>query len=352
MYTSYHSLFSQSTQRPGALHHPSRQGTAHLSEHPTTSPTSAGTLTLLAYHVHLVTLLDIRVVVGCEGRDRLRLLDVRTRDQFSFLQSTRVLKQFILEGVVDVLFDDDVFRVTLGGKRNSLAMASFATAHPTMPQTACLTMVQSPRARRAVQPSTTHKRAPRATSRHSPASTNTKAQIEWRGKRTTHRIPLPRQPVIIQRIWMQILAIHLDISRTVEINGQRRVGLFLLLLVQDFLNVLGTVSCSVTQTKKELANHSHQNIANRFHEEKERHEATSPVPAPTGPHTVTPCPVLMLTLISFLGNPKRIVSETTRDTQSSTNARGRTTSSGHDHHHHHHRDDNNTHEGDPAYRHS
>lgn len=112
-------------------------GSHSSSEHPTTSPTSTGTLTLLAHNVHLVTLLDIRVVVGCQSRDGLGLLDVRTRDQFSFLQSPCVFKQFVLEGVVDVLFDDDVFRVTLKSKKNAglvstlLVCTSTPTTRPT-----------------------------------------------------------------------------------------------------------------------------------------------------------------------------------------------------------------------------
>lgn len=70
----------------------------------------------------------------------------------------------------------------------------------------------------------------------------------WHGRKSvTHRIPLPRQTIIVQRIRMQVLSIDLDERRAVQIDGQRRASSLLLLLVQDLFNVLGTVACNVTQ---------------------------------------------------------------------------------------------------------
>jgi hypothetical protein len=94
-----------------------------LRKHPTTPPTvtvtATRTLTLLPDNVHLVPLLHIRVVIRRQCRNRLGLLHVGPRDKFPLLQSARVLEQFVLEGIVDVLLDDDVFGVTLRAGRKS-----------------------------------------------------------------------------------------------------------------------------------------------------------------------------------------------------------------------------------------
>lgn len=57
----------------------------------------------------------------------------------------------------------------------------------------------------------------------------------------TYRIPLPRQTVHIQRVWMEVFAIDFDVGRTVEVDGQG--GFFFLFLVQHFFNVLIAVAC-------------------------------------------------------------------------------------------------------------
>ena len=92
-------------------------------KHPTPSSsgrTLAPSLTLFAHDVHLVTFLDIGVI-GSQGGDGLGLLDVRTRDELAFLEFPRVFKQLVLETVVDVFLDDDVFFVSLwGGKRGNV----------------------------------------------------------------------------------------------------------------------------------------------------------------------------------------------------------------------------------------
>jgi hypothetical protein len=96
---------------------------AGLRKHPTTPPTvtvtATRTLTLLPDNVHLVPLLHIRVVIRRQRRNRLGLLHVGPSDKFPLLQSARVLEQFVLEGIVDVLLDDDVFGVTLRTGRKS-----------------------------------------------------------------------------------------------------------------------------------------------------------------------------------------------------------------------------------------
>lgn len=81
--------------------------------------TATRTLTLLPDNVHLVPLLHIRVVIRRQRRNRLGLLHVGPRDKFPLLQTARVLEQFVLEGIVDVLLDDDVFGVTLRAGRKS-----------------------------------------------------------------------------------------------------------------------------------------------------------------------------------------------------------------------------------------
>ncbi len=91
------------------------------SEHPTAPSTPAGgcgTLALLSDNVHAVVLLD--KALGLERGDGLCLFDVgRTDDQFALLEHPGVFEQFVLEGVVDVLFDDDIIRVALlVGQRN------------------------------------------------------------------------------------------------------------------------------------------------------------------------------------------------------------------------------------------
>ena len=72
-------------------------------------------------------------------------------------------------------------------------------------------------------------------------------------RKVTHRIPFPRQAVIVQRIRMQVLSIDFDERWAVQIDGQRRASSLLLFLVQDLLNVLGTVACRSHQTQTELA---------------------------------------------------------------------------------------------------
>lgn len=76
------------------------------------SRTLASCPALFSNHVHLVTSLDV-AIVGCQCCDGLGLLDKRTRDEFSFGQSARMLKQLVLKAVVNVFLDDDEFPIGL-----------------------------------------------------------------------------------------------------------------------------------------------------------------------------------------------------------------------------------------------
>lgn len=87
-----------------------------LSKHPTRPPTPSRTLALLADDIHLITLLD--KLVGTELGDDLCLLDVGPCDEFALLEPAGVFEQLVLEGVVDVFLDDDVFVVALKRREN------------------------------------------------------------------------------------------------------------------------------------------------------------------------------------------------------------------------------------------
>ncbi len=81
-------------------------------EHPRTStPTPRG---LVSHHIKLIALLDEFLLVRLQRRDRLRLFDVGSRDEFPLFQTARVFEELVLEGVVDVFLDDDEFFVALG----------------------------------------------------------------------------------------------------------------------------------------------------------------------------------------------------------------------------------------------
>lgn len=94
------------------------------TKHPTTPP--ARTLTLRSHDIHLIILLDKRI--RRQRRDLGSLLDVRpSGDQLPLLQPTRVLEQFILKRIIDVLFDDDVLRVTLHSSQSAFAVSLIIT---------------------------------------------------------------------------------------------------------------------------------------------------------------------------------------------------------------------------------
>lgn len=84
--------------------------------------TATRTLTLLPNNVHLVPLLHIGVVIRRQRRNRLGLFHVRPCNKFPLLQSARMLEQFVLESIVDVLLDDDVFGVTLRRKSHHVSL--------------------------------------------------------------------------------------------------------------------------------------------------------------------------------------------------------------------------------------
>lgn len=69
-------------------------------------------MALLPDDIHLVTFLDKRVI-GRQGGDGFRLFDVRSGDELALFEFPSVLEQLILQAVIDVFLDDDVFFVPL-----------------------------------------------------------------------------------------------------------------------------------------------------------------------------------------------------------------------------------------------
>ena len=78
-------------------------------EHPTSSiPTLTPTLT--PHKIHLIRpLIFDHLLRHSRLQRRCRLLDISTRDQLFLFQHFGMLKQFVLEVVVDVFLDYDVF---------------------------------------------------------------------------------------------------------------------------------------------------------------------------------------------------------------------------------------------------
>lgn len=84
-------------------------------KHPAGPPsgrTLAPSLTLLADDIHLITFLD-EMVIGRKCGNGFGFLDIRPSDEFAFLEFPRMFEELVLETVVDVFLDDDVFFVSL-----------------------------------------------------------------------------------------------------------------------------------------------------------------------------------------------------------------------------------------------